>query len=25
LNHMLILDLEPVLNKQNFSSITMSN
>ena len=25
LNHMLILDLEPVLNKQNFSSISMSN
>jgi hypothetical protein len=25
LNHMLVLDLEPVLNQQNFSSITQSN
>jgi hypothetical protein len=25
LNHMLVLDLEPVLNQENFSSIKMSN
>lgn len=25
LNHMMVLDLEPVLNQQNFSDMTMSN